>query len=113
MPEDMCDPVERQVDAYNRRDLDAFLACYTATTVIEDAMGNVVMRNRNAMRAAYSELFRASPNLHAQIATRIRVGDYVIDEEWVTGRRGSTQETRVVVIYHVANNLIDHVRLIR
>jgi hypothetical protein len=43
MPEDMCDHVERQVDAYNRRDIDAFLACYAATTVIEDAVGAVVM----------------------------------------------------------------------
>ena len=71
------------------------------------------MRGHRAMRVAYGELFHTSPELRAEITTRIRVGDYVIDEERVTGRRGSTQETRVVVIYHVANNLIDHVRLIR
>jgi hypothetical protein len=58
---------------------------------------------RYAMRAAYSELFRATPNLHAEIATRIRVGDYIIDEERVTGRRGLNGDVRVVVIYHVGN----------
>jgi hypothetical protein len=51
--------------------------------------------------------------LHAEITTRIRVGEYAIDEEVVTGRRGSREEMRVAVIYHVAGDLIDHVRLIR
>jgi hypothetical protein len=51
--------------------------------------------------------------LRAEITTRIRIGDYVIDEERITGRRGSSDDLRAVAIYHVANNLIDRVRLIR
>jgi len=80
--------MERQVDAYNRRDIDAFLDCYAQDTLVEDASGNVVMRGQDAMRTAYSELFRTSPNLHAEITTRIRVGQYVIDEE--CRHRGAT-----------------------
>ena len=112
MSKNRCDPVERQVDAYNRRDIDAFLACYAPDTVIEDASGSVVMRGRDAMRTAYSELFRTSPRLRAEVTTRIRIGDHVIDEERVTGRRGSSDDLRAVAIYHVANDLIDRVRLI-
>jgi hypothetical protein len=112
-PENASDPVERQVDAYNRKDLDAFLACYAADTVVEDAAGSVLMRGQDAMRTAYSELFRASPNLHAEITMRIRVGNCVIDEERVTGRRDSTDEVHLVSVYHVRDNVIDHVRLIR
>jgi hypothetical protein len=106
------DPVALQVDAYNGRDLEAFLGCYSPDTVIEDATG-IVMQGRDAIRAAYGDLFRNSPNLHVEIATRIRVNDYVIDEEVVSGRRGTPEPLRVVVIYHVASDLIDHVRLIR
>ena len=113
MSKSRCDPVERQVDAYNRRDIDAFLSCYAPDTVIEDASGTAVMQGHDAMRAAYSELFRGSPNLRAEITTRVRVGEYVVDEERITGRRGSTEEIRVVAIYHVAAGVIDHVRLIR
>ena len=80
------DRIERQVEAHNRRDIDAFLSCYAAHTVIEDATGTVVMRGQEAMRATYSELVRASPDLRAEIATRICIGDYVIDEERTTGR---------------------------
>jgi hypothetical protein len=53
-------PVERQVDP---------------DAVLEDATGTVVMQGHDAMRATYSALFRASPDLRAKIATRIRVGE--------------------------------------
>ena len=107
------DAVARQVSAYNRRDLNAFLECYAPDAVIENANGDVVMESRAAMRAAYSELFAESPALHVEIATRIRVGEYVIDEEVVTGRHGSPEAIRVAAIYHVRDGAIDHVRLIR
>jgi hypothetical protein len=112
-PMQASDPVERQVDAYNSRDIDAFLACYGPDIVIEDAAGSVLMRGEDAMRSAYAELFAASSNLQAEIAARIRIGAYVIDEERITGLRDSADEVRVVAIYHVAAGVIDHVRLIR
>jgi len=62
MPQNLSDPVKRQVDAYNRKDIDEFVACYSLHVVIEDATGAIVMRGHDAMRAAYSKLFRASPN---------------------------------------------------
>jgi uncharacterized protein (TIGR02246 family) len=107
------DAVARQVSAYNRRDLDAFLECYAPDVVIENAKGDVVMEGRNAMRAAYGELFAESPELHVEIATRIRIGAYVIDEEIVIGRNGSPEALRVAAIYHVRDGAIDRVRLIR
>jgi hypothetical protein len=110
---DRSDPVARQVDAYNARDLDAFAGCYAQDVVVEDATGGVVMQGLDAFRHAYGELFRASPDLHVEIASRMRVGEYVIDEELVTGRRGSDETLHVAVVYHVANGAIDHVRVIR
>jgi hypothetical protein len=69
--ESSTDPVLRQVDAYNARDLDAFVDCYSLDTVVEDATGNVVVRGHAAMQAVYDELFRESPNLRA--ATHVRM----------------------------------------
>ena len=106
------DPVERQADAYNRRNI-AFLACYDPDTVIEDATGTVVMRGHEVDADLVRRPSSANPAAARGDATRIRVGDYIVDEERITGRRGSGDEVRVVVIYHVANDLIDHVRLIR
>jgi hypothetical protein len=36
------DPVDAHVQAYNDRDLDRFIACYSADCVIEDARDAVV-----------------------------------------------------------------------
>jgi hypothetical protein len=49
VPRDASDPVERQVDAYNRRDIEAFLACHAPDTVVEDAAGTILMRGLEAM----------------------------------------------------------------
>src|SRR5213080_3369353 len=43
-------PVTEQLDAYNARDLDRFVACYTDDVIVEDAAGNVLMRGADGLR---------------------------------------------------------------
>jgi len=98
-------PVEAQVDAYNAGDLDGFLACYSADIVLSDGAGEVVVSGIDAMRAEFSQLFAASPDLHADILSRIDVGAYVILEERIDGYGG--EPIRGVMVYHVAGDWID------
>ena len=111
------DPVEAQLAAYNARDVDAFLVCYTTECVIEDGAGARLMQGHNEMRSRYRTLFDGSPNLHCTVVHRTRIGEYVIDEESITGRLPDVQPQlrRAVVIYHIdqASGLIDHVRFLR
>ena len=107
----MTDPVDAHVTAYNAREVDAFLACYTADCVIEDARSNVLLRGHDEMRTHFERVFRESPNLHCEIVHRVRVGEYVVDEERISGRFGGDQHG--VVVSHVAGGLIDHQRFIR
>ena len=107
----MTDPVDTHVEAYNARDLDRFLACYTPDCVVEDARGNVLLHGHAEMREHFARVFRESPNLHCAIVHRACVGDYVVDEERITGRAGGDQHG--VVVSHVAGGLIDHQRFIR
>ena len=79
------DVISIQVDAYNARDLERFLACYKPEVVIEDGVGQVLMQGHEAVRDLYSQLFAQSPTLHCEIRQRIRVGSFVVDEEAVTG----------------------------
>jgi hypothetical protein len=102
------DAVERQLEAYNARDIDAFVACYAEDVVIEDAGGATQMSGRETMRERYGELFATSPELHAEVPTRIRIGSYVVDEERVTGFRGG--EIHAVAIYTLGDDgLIERV----
>jgi hypothetical protein len=107
----LTDPVDAHVEAYNARDLDGFVACYAADCVIEDASGTVLARGHEELRARFDAVFRASPELHCEIVYRVRVGEYVVDEERITGRVGGDQHG--VVISHVTGDVIDHQRFVR
>ena len=94
------DAVERQLEAYNARDIDAFAACYHELVVIEDAAGKLVMRGAWEIRQSYEVLWRE------------RLGEYVVDSEVVTGM--GPEPVRAVAIYHLGDDgLIDRVLLIR
>ena len=103
-------PVDAQVAAYNARDVEAFVACYSEDVVIEDGERDVLADGRDALRAQYAPFFAQFPDLHAEIVTRIRLGAFVIDEERVTG--GGPEPLHAVAIYHVAGDLIDRVQFL-
>lgn len=54
------DAVERQVEAYNVGDVEAFVACYAQEVVFEDADGSPQTAGRDEMRKRYGELFASS-----------------------------------------------------
>jgi hypothetical protein len=49
--------------------------------------------------------------LHCEIIHRARIGEYVVDEECITGRDGGEQYG--VVVIHISGGVIDHQRFIR
>ena len=108
------DPVQEQVEAFNARDVERFVAAYAPDAVIEDGAGNVMMQGHDAMRAMYGTLFARSPNLHVRIAQRIRVGEYVIDEEYGTGMNmeGFPSDMHGAAVYRVVGDKIVHARLL-
>jgi hypothetical protein len=107
-------PVDEQLAAYNARDLERFLACYADDIVVETAGGDRVVAGMDAMRALYSQLFANSPALRCEVPTRIQAGEFVVDEERVTGMNlpGFPSEMHVAVAYRVRHGRIDHVRLL-
>ena len=98
--------VQRQLDAYNARDLDALLATYAPdarqyehpATLL--ASGHADMRERMAIR------FR-EPNLHARLLQRVVMGNIVIDHERVTRTFPEGSGTvDMVAIYEVTDGRI-------
>ena len=51
------DAVQVQLDAYNRRDLEAFLSAYAPDVVLEDGAGNAMIRGRDGMRKCFCRQF--------------------------------------------------------
>jgi hypothetical protein len=108
----MNDPVQEQLEAYNARDVDRFVACYADHVEIVGPTGEVMLRGTEALRATYASLFAAQPELHARVATRLRAGAFVVDDEWVTGMRGGSGETHAIAVYEVRDGRIVHVRFL-
>lgn len=106
------DPVEAQLVAYNARDVERFLPWFSEDVVVEDGLGNPILKGRDAMRARYGPMFAQYPELHCRIVSRVRVGmQWVLDEESITGRQPAPEH--VVAIYRVEDGLIRHVRFLR
>ena len=105
--------VDRQLAAYNRRDIEEFVACYAAEAQIVQPDGSLLASGHDEIRARYGELFDQSPNLHAEIRNRIEVGSVVIDEEYVTGfvLPNMPSEIHVAAVYRVADDLIQDAHL--
>lgn len=100
--------VQRQLEAYNAHDIDAFLATYADDVKMYQHPDTLVTSGLEQARETYTRLFTSQPNIHAAIASRIVQGDYVIDHEVVTGFPGG-REFRAVAIYQVKNGKIQNV----
>lgn len=107
------DPVEKQLIAYNNRDIDAFVINFSENCTVEDGAGKLIMQGREAMYDSYKKMFDASPELHCTIVNRTVLTEYVLDEEHVTGRMGNPQRGHVVAVYRVEGGEITHVRFLR
>ena len=101
--------VQRQVEAYNARDIDAFLSLYAVDMVIRRLpSGEVIAEGRDAIRARWGKRFADNPELHCTITQRIVHGDWVVDHELVTGVE-SRPRIRAVATYEVRDGLIQNV----
>ncbi len=97
---------QRQLVAYNAKNLEGFLAVYSEDVKLYNFPNDIILEGKDQMRARYATRFE-SPNLYAEIVNRSLMGDYVIDQERVRGIREEIVEA--TVIYHVADGLIDKV----
>jgi hypothetical protein len=100
--------VQRQLDAYNKQDLDTFVTCYAPDVVVSGLNGAVTETTRDALRARYEKTFAQFPENHARLVNRIHVGNMVIDHEDVSRGPGKDQ-FEVIAIYTLRDGLIARV----
>ncbi len=106
------DVVQRQLEAYNAQDLEAFLATYAPDCQICDLNGAVTQSGHGDIRARYAAMFAQYPENKARLVNRMALGDVVIDhEDVVRGPNGPQLEA--IAIYTVKNGLIARVDFIK
>ncbi|SHH42173.1 nuclear transport factor 2 family protein [Winogradskyella jejuensis] len=102
--------VQQQLDAYNARDIDAFMATYSNNIKLYNFPNELRTEGQEAMKNSYKGFFENTPDLNCKILKRIVTGNKVIDHELVTAN-GNT--FRAVAIYEVENGLISKVTFVR
>jgi hypothetical protein len=98
------DIVQRQVEAYNARDLERFVATYADDIRIFRMPATEPAIVGKAQLAEFYRMRFSVPALHAEILARIVMGNKVIDHERVQGIRQEPIEA--VAIYEVFSDLI-------
>ena len=103
------DLAQRQLNAYNFRNIDAFLEPYAEDVEVYNYPDKLLFKGKEAMRKNYSQMFENTPNLHCELLGRIVQGNIVIDQERV---QFGDKIVEAVAIYHVENNKINKVYFI-
>jgi hypothetical protein len=105
----MSNVVDRVVAAMNERDLEAFIACYAPDATIGDGYDRIRASGHSEFRALYGAMFERYPNLHVEAGWKTTVGDFVVQEETVSGRGA---HERHVAMYLVVDSVIARERII-
>jgi len=101
--------VQKQVEAYNSRDIEAFLSFYSEDVKIYTFPNKLESDGKVAMRESYASFFKNAKVLHCTIKSRIVRKNIVIDDEWV---KYNDTEFGGIAIYEVENNKIVKVTFI-
>ena len=98
--------VQRQLDAYNARDLDGILATYAEDAEQFEHPSTLLAKGSAQLRERFDARFK-EPNLHATILHRIVLGNTVIDHERVTRTfPEGPGHIELAAIYQIHNNKI-------
>ena len=99
---------QRQLNAYNLRNIDAFLEPYSDSVRVYSFPDELIYIGKEKMRTTYSTLFNRTPDLHCQLLNRVVIGNTVVDHEHVSGFSDGG-ELFAIAIYKIRNGKIAEV----
>jgi hypothetical protein len=105
---------QAQLDAYNKRDLKAFIDLFTDDVCIYNfADGSKTLDGKASCEVFYKNMFALSPQLHSKLIKRIVFDNKAFDHESITGRFGNEAVYEVVMIYEIRNEKIFKVTAVK
>lgn len=103
---------EEQLIAYNNRDIEAFLKPYSEDVKVYGYPNTLLYEGKAKMRAAYTDWFKNTTDLHCKLVSRMVLGNTVIDQEEVTVDKNKPK-FNAIAVYTITNDKITEVRFIR
>lgn len=103
---------QEQLDAYNIRDVEAFILPYAEDVKVFNFPDQLLYEGREEMYNLYGRMFGRTPDLHCKLVNRMVMGNTVIDQEEVTITKNEPP-MKAIAIYKIRNNKIAEVYFIR
>ncbi|WP_096187103.1 nuclear transport factor 2 family protein [Evansella halocellulosilytica] len=104
---------QKQLDAYNKGDIDAFIDVYHDDVKVYDFPSNELkLSGVKEMKKRYGKLFEDNPNQHAALLSRMTHGNIAIDHEHVTGRANG-EDVYAIAMYEVIDDKITKVWFVK
>jgi hypothetical protein len=104
------DTVERYIAAYNASDGAGLVQCLSATAVLSDATGQVLVQGGQAIGLRMADVFAHYPDRQITVLGRLIARPWVLDHHRTTFG-GRSEET--VLCFRVEGNLIERIVLLR
>ncbi|MDB4292190.1 nuclear transport factor 2 family protein [Maribacter sp.] len=101
--------VQKQVEAFNSRNLIDFSACYSEDVVVSNFPNEILYKSNETLKNNYERFYSKTPQVAVEVVKRMSIGNTVIDEELVTIGDKTHQQ---VAIYEVKNGLISSMTFI-
>lgn len=99
-------PVQKQLEAYNAHDIDAFMEWWADDAQYYEFPSRLLANGAAEIRERHAVRFR-EPNLFGWLSNRLSVGNLVVDQETVTRTfPEGPGEVDVIAIYEVENGKI-------
>ncbi len=102
--------VNKQLEAYNKRDIDEFAKTYSKDITLHLFPDDLTTNGNADLKKRYDAMFEKVPDLNAEIVNRIVLGNKVIDKEKVTI---NGKIYYAIAIYEVKDGLISKVTFIQ
>ncbi len=101
--------VQRQLNAYNARNIDSFIDTYSDDIEVFNSKGKLIIKGHEKLREEYEGFFKSTTNLYCQIEQRMVFKNFVVDKEKV---RAGKDIHFAVAIYEVAEGKIKKVTFV-
>ena len=96
--------VQRQLDCYNKQDLDGFCATFSTDCTCKNYPNDVVVKGQEQLRSRYAEIFAKHPKNRCDLIHRICINNKVIDQERVYREGGNQLTFELVAVYTVESS---------
>ena len=104
--EDLAAPVRLQLDAYNARDIDAFMQYWADDCQYYEFPSNLLAGNAAEIRERHIVRFK-EPNLFGKLLSRMVLSNFVVDHETVVRTFPEGEgELDVIAMYEVVDGKI-------